>query len=84
MQDSLRHSAVTRLLEHGVSFPIVASLLGWSPSTTTKMATRYGHIGNAAHRAAVAALDPAAGQRDGGTNEGTASADPTNAKAVND
>jgi integrase len=30
----LRHSAVTRLLEGGVSFPIVASLLGWSPSPT--------------------------------------------------
>ena len=47
----------------GVSFPIVASLLGWSPSTTTKMAKRYGHIGNAAHREAVAALDPAAGDQ---------------------
>ena len=54
----LRHSTVTRLLEAGVSFPIVASLLGWSPSTTTKMAKRYGHIGNGAHRDAVAALDP--------------------------
>jgi len=54
----LRHSAVTRLLEAGVSFPIVASLLGWSPSTTTKMAKRYGHIGSAAHREAVASLDP--------------------------
>jgi integrase len=61
----LRHSAVTRLLEAGVSFPIVASLLGWSPSTTTKMARRYGHIGSAAHRAAVAALDPAAGRPEG-------------------
>jgi integrase len=58
----LRHSAVTRLLEAGVSFPIVASLLGWSPSTTTKMAKRYGHIGNAAHRAAVTALDPSTGR----------------------
>jgi len=54
----LRHSAVTRLLEAGVSFPIVASLMGWSPATTTKMAKRYGHIGNAAHRQAVATLDP--------------------------
>jgi integrase len=54
----VRHTAVTRLLENGVSFPVVASLLGWSPSTATKMAKRYGHIGNEAHRAAVAALDP--------------------------
>jgi len=67
----LRHSAVTRLLEAGVSFPIVASLLGWSPSTTTKMAKRYGHIGSAAHRDAVAALDPGANASRGGTEEGT-------------
>jgi len=46
-----------------VSFPIVASLMGWSPSTTTKMAKRYGHIGNAAHRESVAALDPATGKK---------------------
>jgi hypothetical protein len=46
----LRHSAVTRLLEAGVSFPIVASLLGWSPTTTTKMAKRYGHIGSGSPR----------------------------------
>ena len=44
----LRHSAVTRLLKAGVSFPIVASLLGWSPITTTKMAKRSEHIGSAA------------------------------------
>jgi integrase len=68
----LRHSAVTRLLEAGVSLPIVASLLGWSPSTTTKMAKRYGHIGNAAHREAVAALDPSTNASRRGTKEGTA------------
>jgi integrase len=67
----LRHSAVTRLLEAGVSFPIVASLLGWSPSTTTKMAKRYGHIGSAAHRDAVAALDPSTNASRRGTKEGT-------------
>jgi integrase len=67
----LRHSAVTRLLEAGVSFPIVASLLGWSPSTTTKMAKRYGHIGSAAHREAVAALDPSTKQSGRGTEQGT-------------
>jgi integrase len=78
----LRHSAVTRLLEGGVSFPIVASLLGWSPSTTTKMAKRYGHIGNIAHREAVATLDPATNKRQGGTKEGTASAEPESPKAV--
>jgi site-specific recombinase XerD len=70
----LRHSAVTRLLEGGVSFPIVASLLGWSPSTTTKMAKRYGHIGNAAHRQAVATLDPQTASTGVGTKVGTAAA----------
>jgi integrase len=79
----LRHTAVTRLLEAGVSFPVVASLLGWSPSTTTKMAKRYGHIGNEAHRKAVAALDPATGGGVG-TNMGTANAEPKIAQAVND
>ena len=43
---NLRHTACTRLLERGASLPIVASILGWSPSTTAKMAKRYGHIGN--------------------------------------
>jgi integrase len=78
----LRHSAVTRLLEGGVSFPIVASLLGWSASTTTKMARRYGHIGNAAHRQAVATLDPAAGASKVGTKSGTTDATTDQAKAA--
>ena len=78
----LRHSAVTRLLEAGVSFPIVASLLGWSPSTTTKMAKRYGHIGSAADRDAVAALDPGSNASRGGTKEGTATAAPEIPTAV--
>lgn len=80
----LRHTACTRLLEAGVSFPIVASLMGWSPSTTTKMAKRYGHIGSAAHRDAVRALDPATGKKTVGTKVGTADAETENAKAVND
>jgi integrase len=82
----LRHSACTRLLEAGVSFPIVASLMGWSPSTTTKIAKRYGHIGNAAHLDAVRALDPATGKKSVGTKtkEGTVSAESETAKAVND
>ena len=78
----LRHSAVTRLLEGGVSFPIVASLLGWSPSTTTKMAKRYGHIGRSAHRDAVAPLDPRTNQRRGGTEVGTLPSEPEIAEAV--
>ena len=52
----LRHTACTRLLERGASLPIVASIMGWSPSTTAKMAKRYGHIGSQAQRAALDAL----------------------------
>ena len=52
----LRHTACTRLLEHGASLPIVASIMGWSASTTAKMATRYGHIGADTQRAALEAL----------------------------
>jgi hypothetical protein len=36
---------------------VVASILGWSPATTARMAKRYGHIGQVALRQAVAVLD---------------------------
>jgi integrase len=49
----LRHTAVTRMLEGGVPLVVVGAIMGWSPSTTTRMAKRYGHIGNAAQREAV-------------------------------
>lgn len=53
----LRHTFVTRMLEGGVPLSVVASLLGWSPATTARMAKRYGHIGQLAQRQAVAILD---------------------------
>jgi integrase len=53
----LRHTACTRMLEAGVPFSVVASVMGWSPSTTIRMAKRYGHIGQAAQREAVAAIN---------------------------
>ena len=53
----LRHTACTRLLERGASLPIVASILGWSASTTAKMVKRYGHIGSDVQRTALEALD---------------------------
>lgn len=56
----LRHSFCTRLLEQGVSLPQISRILGWSPSTTVRMAERYGHIGEATLRAAVEKLDPKA------------------------
>lgn len=40
----LRHTAATKLLEQGTSFPVVAQILGWSASTAVRMAKRYGHI----------------------------------------
>ena len=51
----LRHSACTRMLEGGVPLSVVADILGWSPSTTTKMARLYGHIGDAARKQAMQA-----------------------------
>ncbi len=54
----LRHTCCTRLLEQGVSLPIVGQILGWAPSTTVRMAQRYGHIGQDAQRQAMALLDP--------------------------
>jgi integrase len=62
----LRHSACTKLVEHGVPLPVIASLLGWSAGTTVRMARRYGHISAEAQRNAVERLDRAgdAPQRD--------------------
>jgi integrase len=36
----LRHTAVTRMLDGGIGLPVVASILGWSPATTIRMAKR--------------------------------------------
>lgn len=67
----LRHTACTRLLERGASLAVVATIMGWSPSTTAKMAKRYGHIGNDAQRAALDALveAPAGGLSNGSISE---------------
>ena len=56
----LRHTCVTRLLERGVPLSVVASLMGWSPATTTRMAKRYAHFGDSAQRRAMETLDPPA------------------------
>ena len=53
----LRHTAVTRLLENGQTLPMVASIMGWSPSTTVRMAQRYGHISTDARRAAMETMN---------------------------
>ena len=45
------------MLEGGVPLSVIASILGWSPATTVRMAKRYGHIGELAQRQAVGVLD---------------------------
>ena len=55
----LRHTACTRMLESGTPLSVVATIMGWSPSTTVRMSRRYGHIGQAAQVEAVKALNGA-------------------------
>lgn len=64
----LRHTGCTRMLEAGVPFSVVATIMGWSPSTTVRMARRYGHIGQTAQRQAVNALNEAGFHGDGAQN----------------
>jgi integrase len=64
----LRHTACTRMLEAGIPFSVVASIMGWSASTTVRMAKRYGHIGQEAQRQAVAVLSGAGFATDGAQN----------------
>ncbi|MCU1300242.1 MAG: hypothetical protein JWQ87_526 [Candidatus Sulfotelmatobacter sp.] len=52
----LRHTAVTRLLEAGIPYHVVASMMGWSAATAIRMAKRYGHIGSRALREAADVL----------------------------
>jgi integrase len=49
----LRHTAVTRMIKAGIPIPIIAQLVGWSPSTMVTMAARYGHYSMDALRDAV-------------------------------
>lgn len=49
----LRHTACTRMLEHGTPFAIVAAIMGWASSAIPRMVKRYGHIGNQAQQDAV-------------------------------
>ena len=64
----LRHTGCTRMLEAGVPFSVVATIMGWSPSTTVRMSRRYGHIGQSAQRLAVNALSEASVRDDGAQN----------------
>ena len=64
----LRHTGCTRMLEAGVPLSVVATVMGWSASTTVRVAKRYGHIGQAAQRQAVQALSGADFEGDGAQN----------------
>lgn len=44
------------MLEGGVPFSVVASIMGWSAATAIRMAKRYGHIGSKALRDAADVL----------------------------
>jgi integrase len=55
----LRHTAATKLLEHGAPFAVVAQILGWSASTAVRMAKRYGHIRPEVQRQALEAITTA-------------------------
>ena len=39
----LRHTGCTRMLEAGVPFSVIATVMGWSAATTVRMSKRYGH-----------------------------------------
>jgi integrase len=64
----LRHTGCTRMLEAGIPFSVIASIMGWSASTTVRMAKRYGHIGQTAQRRAVEALCETVPEGDGAQN----------------
>lgn len=54
----LRHTGCTRLLEAGVSHPVLAELMGWSASTAIRMIKEvYGHVGLDARRRAMEQLE---------------------------
>ena len=52
----LRHSAVSRMIAARVPIPMIAKIVGWSPSTMAKMAARYGHFGIEELRSAVESI----------------------------
>ncbi len=75
----LRHTACTRMLEAGIPFSVVASVMGWSASTTVRMAKRYGHTGQEAQKQAVAVLSGAGFAVSGAQNWAQSQSDDANA-----
>jgi integrase len=64
----LRHTACTRMLEAGVPFSVLSTVMGWSAATTARMAKRYGHISQAAQREAMEVLSGTHFQGSGAQN----------------
>jgi hypothetical protein len=62
---------VTRLLEAGQPFAVVAEIMGWSAATAVRMAKRYGHIGESARRQAMAALEAPGAETPAGSSSST-------------
>jgi integrase len=52
----LRHTAVSRMLNAGVPIAKVAKIVGWSPATMVRMASRYGHFSLNELRGAVESI----------------------------
>ena len=52
----LRHTAVTRLLEAGIPYPVVASMMGWFAATAIRMAKALRAHGSKALRDAAEVL----------------------------
>jgi hypothetical protein len=50
---STSNPAVSRLIQAKIPIPIIAQLVGWSPSTMWQMAERYGHFSQDELRKAV-------------------------------
>ena len=49
----LKPTAVSRMLDAGVSIAKIAKIVGWSPATMVRMSVRYGHFGIEDLRGAV-------------------------------
>jgi integrase len=78
----LRHTGCTRMLEGGIPFSVVASIMGWSASTTVRMAKRYGHIGQTAQRRAVEVLCEPIPETEGAQNRAQSEAVAETARAI--
>ena len=49
----LKHTAVSRMLDAGLSIAKIAKIVGWSPATMVRMSARCGHFGLEDLRSAV-------------------------------